>query len=374
VKLNRLMTPRLIWLLLMVMGGTFLVPSATAAFKYLHEGMNAPTVKGKDVTSGESISSDKYFDDQNMVIVVFWATWSKRSLDELEALKEIVDEVGEQPVRIIAVNVEGQDMTAQRRQEVVDFSQALALPFPSIMDEKLDIFYEFGVIAVPSTAIFDTTGILRYGPAGYSLTTRDLIVDSILVLLGIREPSLVTPLKRGYQPKPKANRYYNLALGLSRRRMYERAQTNLEQARSIDSNFAMVYNLMGEIQLKLGDPASAIDYYSKAVAIDSTVVSGWAGLGRAYLRDGQIEAAMENLAAALKLDESYTPAFLDLGLSLAQKGEISQALDSLNKAVELNFMNPIVHYYLGQVHMQAADTAAAVTALTTALELFYPSQ
>lgn len=368
------MVVRFVWLLLFVMSGMFFVPTAAAAFKYIHEGMQSPTVKGKDIASGESVSSDKYFDDNNLVIVVFWASWSQRSLEELEALKEIMTDVSEQPIKIIAVNVEGQNITSKQKQEIIELSLSMDLPFPSIIDEKLEIFYEFGVIAVPSTAIFDTTGTLRYGPAGYSLTTKDLIVDSIMILLGIREPSIVTPLKEGYQPKPKALRYYNLALSLRHQRMYERAMKNLEQARSIDSNFAMIYSLMGEIQLKLGDAVGAIDYYSRAVSTDSMIVAGWAGLGRAYLQDNQVEAAMENLATALSLDESYTPAFLDLGLGLAQQGEISEALDSLNKAVELNAINPVIYYYLGMVHMQAADTAAAIKALSTALELFYPSQ
>ncbi len=71
--------------ILLTIPGVLLVPSAAAAFKYLHEGMKIPEVSGVNIYDNKKISSSKYLKDNNMLIIVFWTTWSKRSIEELEA-------------------------------------------------------------------------------------------------------------------------------------------------------------------------------------------------------------------------------------------------------------------------------------------------
>jgi tetratricopeptide (TPR) repeat protein len=348
------------------------VPEATAAFKYLHEGMKCPDVKGEDILSGTKVSSRTVIDDKNLVVIVFWATWSERSLQELQALKEISLQAQDLPLKIIAVNVEGQQLTAAEKSKVVDLTKQMELPFPVLMDDGLKTFYEFGVIAVPSTAIVDTTGVLRYAPAGFSLTTRDLIADSIDVLLGRKEAGAAPVIRPVYTPVNEASRYYHLALRLSHKRMYERALSNLERAQEADSQFASPHALRGEIFLKLDSTEAAIREYQTAVQLDSTLVAAWAGLGKALLAAGKPDEAIQALSKALELDDSFTPAFLDLGLSLASLGRTTEALDSLSKAIELHPKDPLGYYYQGKVYARQNDLAAALTSYQKALQLLYP--
>ena len=363
----------IIYFVLLTLPGVLWVPSATAAFKYLHEGMKIPEVSGINVYDNQKVSSEVYLSENNMLIIVFWATWSKRSIDELEALKEIANENTGLKFKIIAVNVEGQDLTPAAKTVVQRKTQELDLPFPAINDESLSIFYSFGVIAVPSTAITDTTGVMRFGPAGFSLTTRDLIEDSIKVLLGLEEAPTIVAVK-GYKPNNKSRRYYNLALNLTFKRMYERALSNIDLAVEADSKFPSPYSLRGEIFSKTDKTTLAIESYTKAVSLDSEFVAAKAGLGHAYLQANQLDSAFHYLQATLKLDDSYTPAFLDLGLCLSQMGKDQEALDSLKSAQELNARNPLPYYYMGKVYLKLSDTTSAVTQLIKALKLFYPSK
>ena len=50
------------------------------------------------------------YKDAKAVLLIFWATWSQRSLLELEDLKKLEEKYREQGLRILAVNVENQSL------------------------------------------------------------------------------------------------------------------------------------------------------------------------------------------------------------------------------------------------------------------------
>lgn len=350
------------------------VPSATAAFRYLQEGMKLPKIDSKDILTEEKISSAMIFQENNMLIVVFWATWSSRSIEELKTLKEIVLMYPNDRFRIIAINVEGQKISSVTRKKIIQFSQELDLPFPVIIDNNLEIFYQFGVIAVPSTAITDTTGAIRYGPAGFSMTTHDLIIDSIDILLGKKETSDTTlVIKKGYLPKLKSSRYYNLALNLINKRMYERALTNVEISIAEDSLFPAPYNLLGEIYTALDKNDKALANYKKATDLDSTFVAAWSGIGEMYLKKKQIDSAITALEHAITLDNFFTPALLNLALCYSEQGDNERAVKNIEIVIEHNQQDPMSYYYLGLIHIIESKTSETIQSFKDALEILYPN-
>jgi predicted negative regulator of RcsB-dependent stress response/thiol-disulfide isomerase/thioredoxin len=351
--------------------GLLLCHSVSAAFKYIEEGMDVPEISGTDIISGNSVSSTALYRD-NLVIVVFWATWSPRSLTQLEDLKAVQEEYADHPIRIIAVNVDAPTLTADDRQRVLSQVEQLGLSFPVIVDDGLSIFYDFGVIAVPSTAVIDTSGILRYGPASYSLSTRDRIVDSIRVFLGLAEPEKGAEFAVRYRPDPRAGRFFGLARKLAAKGSYERALAILDSAQAADSGFASVHTLRGEVLLNLGRQDSATSEYARAVQLDSLSTQAWTGWGHSLLQKDLLSEAREKLEVALALDDTYTPAFLNLGLCLAKQGETAAAIDSLELAKELNPSDPYVHYFLGRVERLAGNQQSAAEAYLTALDLLFP--
>ena len=309
-----------------------------------------------------------------MLFRSFWAKWSNRSLEELSSLKEIALEYKEMGVKIIAVNVDNANMPPKKIEEIKQFLIQLNLPFHTIIDNKLNLFNSFGVIAVPSTVIADSSGIMKYGPAGYSLTTRDLIVDSLMVLLGLKDRSDSLAIREGYTPNNKSLRYYNLALNLRLKGLYKRALANLQIAQEADPEFPSPYNLRGEIYIRLHDPENALIEYTTAISKDSEFVAAQAGLGEALYLTNKIDEAIEHLETLLKKDDTFTPSIISLSKCYISQNKFDKALSLLNKALELNPKNPTILYYLGKAHHQNNDNAQAVQKQLKALEILFPNQ
>lgn len=359
-------------LFLIVLPGVLSVPTATAAFRYLHEGMKIPSLEGKDIITNQNITSEAYLKDNNMLIIVFWATWSKRSLEELKALKDISLQFGDNPMKIIAVNVDDTVISSTRRNKILQIIQDLELPFPTIIDNNLELFYKFGVIAVPSTAITDQTGTVRYSPAGFSLSTKDFVIDSIEVLLGLKDTASIAIAKKGYTPENKALRYYNLGLNLRHKRLYDRAISNIGIAIETDSTFPVPYSLLGEINLLRKNYTEAIAQYQIATTLDSEFVAAWSGLGQSYLMNSQLDLAENCLNKALSLDENFTPALISLSIVMSETGRTDSAKQMLLTAQELNPKDPILYYYMSEVFLKLQDTTSAIDQMRKALELYFP--
>lgn len=358
--------------LILILAILLIAADASAAFKYISVGMEAHEFSGKDLISGDKISIRDLHKD-NLVIVVFWATWSPRSLEQLAEMNALKAEYADQPIQIVAVNVDAPKVSSAVMNKITETISELDLQIPVILDEGLKIFYSYGVIAVPSTAIIDTSGTLRYDPGGYGLMVREIIVDSVKVFLGLASESILDSLPKGYQPKRKSSRYYNLALNLKQTGMYDRALANLELASQADPLFATPYALRGEILLLRGEFDAADSAFRKAATLDSAGVSIWAGWGRTLLMAGDKEAAGEKLSYALRINDTYTPALIDYGLYLAGKGDLEAAIDSLSQAVALNHGDPMIHHYLGRVYRQAGRIEDATSAYMIALSIAYPA-
>jgi len=357
-----------------VLGTPVVFPPASAGYKHLQVGTEIPAVEGTDLRSGEKVSSTALADG-NVLLIAFWSTWSERSLDLLADLKEMVHRYDGSSFRVLAVNVEGPEVSPIAYRRIEETATELELPFPVIIDEGLEIFNLFGVIAVPSAAVIDASGTLCYDPSGYSHAVRDRLAGFLEVLLGLAEPTDVESMLPGYRPDRKASRYYRLALQMANQGLYERAEANLEQAIQTDPGFAAPHNLRGQISLDLDRDEAGAAAFEKAASLDTASVAAWAGWGRALLRTGNLEAARERLAVAIGLDSAYTPALRDLALCTAELGEDPQgdAIKPLTAALELNPMDATTHYYLGLVYKAYGREREMIDSYRTALEILFPN-
>lgn len=347
------------------------IPSV-AAFKYLEKGMKAPAVSGVDLTSGKQVSSAPDGEGRSAVCVVFWASWSPRSLELLGDLKNLCNRLEGEPFQVVAVNVDSQVTTSLVEQRVRKIVFELDPPFPVIVDDGLEIFYEFGVIAVPSYVILDAEGVARFTPSGYSYSTRDHLTEQVETVLGLRESGIADTGAVAYRPSSEAARYHNLAVQLANKRLYEAALRKVDMAMAADTLFAAPHALRGQIRLELGEPDQAVEDFRKAVELDSASVSARAGLGRALLEGGDPESARDMLEVAVESDSSYTEALQDLARCLAAMGEADRAVDILDDAIELYPHDPRMYYYLGRIHRDAGRQSMAVEAYRKSLAMVFP--
>ncbi len=342
--------------------------SASAAFRYLHEGMVPGALEGRDLATGEKVQWQPGQGEEQVTLVVFWATWSPRSLEMLQDLKDVQTRYGTEGIQVYAVNVDGQNITPIVHKQVKQVVDDLALTFPVIIDQDLELFYSYGVIAVPSLALVDGQGSLTYGPSGYSLPIRDHLIDSIEALLGLAPPTEVATMEPFYQAARKATRYHNLALQLANKGKYDRALGNLEKSIAADSLFGAPHGLRGEILLAQGNHERAAEAFARATELDSTRVSAWAGWGRALLGLDEDQQAGAALTHGLAIDDTYTPILLDLARLNGRAGEEAAAAEYLAAALALSPRDPAALLLAAKQFQEAGDLASAVAALRLAME------
>lgn len=122
---------------------------------------------------------------------------------------------------------------------------------------------------------------------------------------------------------------------------FEKALTAYEKALSLDKEYAVVYNNLGNIYisifLKTNDPKKcleSIQNFKKAIQLEPDFVSAYSGLGTAYRHCGNLNGAIQSWEKALEFKPDDNDALFNLGLAYLSKGDKEKALDYFNKFKE----------------------------------------
>ena len=108
-------------------------------------------------------------------VVNFWATWCSFCIDEMPALEQVHQELGDE-VRFLGVNREDSLETA------LLMEQETGVTYPSVVDGDGSYFRAAGARGMPTTLLVDSEGVVVYRHAG-PLTAEqleDLIRDELL--------------------------------------------------------------------------------------------------------------------------------------------------------------------------------------------------
>jgi thiol-disulfide isomerase/thioredoxin len=138
-------------------------------------GTPAPTALGKD---GRNKNVDLADYRGKVVIVTFWASWCGYCLKELPALNELQSTVGDQWLKIIAVNVKDEPnayraMTRQMKDYTILLSR----------DRDGAIAQTYGVRAYPNLWMIDPQGNIAKHHLGYGEDSLEDIILEIKRLL-----------------------------------------------------------------------------------------------------------------------------------------------------------------------------------------------
>ena len=114
--------------------GLYAAPKAAAAFKNVQAGAEAPAFRLKDL-SGNEVSLESFKSD-NAVLVVFWATWSSRSLEELRDVQKLVAEFGPKGLKALAVNVEHEHATDEDMKAIREKAASLEHRHARLLEKR----------------------------------------------------------------------------------------------------------------------------------------------------------------------------------------------------------------------------------------------
>jgi tetratricopeptide (TPR) repeat protein len=349
-------------------------PKAAAAFRNVHTGTEAPVFKLMDL-SGHEVSLDSFKGD-NAVLVVFWATWSARSLEELRDVQKLVADYGPKGLKAVAVNVEHEHATDDDLRTIREKAASLNLTYPVLLDKGLETYRNYGVVAVPSTGVLGAGHVLRYDFNGYPSSAFLDMKSQVEELLGMKPKETAVAAKADTSHKPTRTALLNYNLG---RRLYafgmpDKAEPKLKSAAAADPKWAAPNVLLGEVLLSRsrkdpGKVAEARKAFEAAVAAEEGNVVARTGLARVYWLSGQAADAEREADAALKGNATYPPALLLKASILARKGDLPGAEKLIREAIELNPRDPLSHALAGRAYEEAKDLRKAAAMYRKAWEL-----
>ena len=114
-----------------------------------------------------------------VVLLNVWATWCKPCREEIPALDSLHREFAARGLRVIGVSIDVAGDTA----EIAGFARELGASYALWLDPDDKVSTTFRAIGVPSTALIDRDGVLRWrhmGPVRASDAALRALLDSTL--------------------------------------------------------------------------------------------------------------------------------------------------------------------------------------------------
>jgi peroxiredoxin len=246
---------------------TFSVSGAAAAFKNIKVGDQALPVQLNDL-DGQEHSLAQY-KDAKAVLILFWATWSQRSINELEDLKKFDEKYGEQGLQIMAVNVENQALDDQDMRQIRTVIEKSEVGFPVLLDNGLKTYNEWGVIATPTTAIVDSEGTVSFDLSSYPTSAYEEMDEAIQKSLGLWVEEVIDEnAVPAYEPVREALLRLGLGKRHAQKEFMSKAMPELQKAALADSGWADPHIYIGFVHFRNGENDKAKESLEKASGLD----------------------------------------------------------------------------------------------------------
>jgi len=338
-------------------------PSIPAAFKKVAMGEAPPAFTLRGLDGSEHSSGDLL--PGKVTVIVFWATWSPRSLEVLADLTTLAGELEGESFQAVAINAEHPEITRGDQEKIKELTTgSLAL---ILLDDGLKSFSEYGTMALPSMLVCDKAGKVVFSMAGYPTTMRTDLPDAVKRALGLVAEEEMAVVEE-YVPKNRALMYYNMGKRLYEKGQEEKAEKQLLDSVERDPEYVKSRLLLGIIYKKTGRPDEALEQFQKVKELDprdQEAVYQTAAITLTSKRFPEAEGLFQELATEFPEREELT-----LGLALAHKyqGHEEEYRKSRKQAADLYPAEARFYYELGSVAEAAEDLEEAVVLYRGAIE------
>jgi thiol-disulfide isomerase/thioredoxin len=176
-----------------------------------------------------------------LTIVLFWSTWSPRSLPALELWNKFSMAYSDQSLSIITVNAEKDELTSSDRTVIDQYLVESSVTLPVHIDEGLELFNSYGVSAVPTVFFLDNKGEVLYRYASFPTSAPLDLEEELEIRLGLRqrqtEEEVASRGNLDYQPKNNALLYYNMGVQLFKKGFHDKAMERFVIALQKDPDY-----------------------------------------------------------------------------------------------------------------------------------------
>ena len=141
-------------------------------------------------------------------------------------------------------------------------------------------------------------------------------------------------MRRAVDAAPDASQsHFNLAVVLQARQRHQEAAASFERALALGGDDFDVHIGLGNVQLALGELASAEAHFRRALALDDRRVVAWSLLGAAVGRQRRYHEALELFAKADRIaagDAEDSTDFTNFAIALSETGATARDSKSTN--------------------------------------------
>jgi len=339
--------------------------TGTAATQMLHLVGQKPAGFALKDMKGKTVALSDY-SDKTAVVLLFWSTWSRKSGEALKRFNDFYEKYRDKGIQVIGINAESQRISAKDINKIKSLIGKLGITYPIVLDNELETFHSYGVIALPSTIVISADKITYALPALPLVGTEELF-DHLHTLAG-EPPPAEKKVRRGYVPKYDAIATTNLADKMAEKKMTQMAYPLFRKAIKKDPRYMLPYVELARLYAADGKPAEAEATLREALGIEPQNEVIMSELGFLLTKNGKTGEAIDLLGRAVK-SESYTPAYYYFAYALGKDGRLEESLASFDKAVELNPFEPKIYELRADVYESNNMLKEAAADYRKALEL-----
>jgi peroxiredoxin len=135
--------------------GSKAAPKTSPEVGHFAPDFTLPTLDGKTVRLSD-------YQGKKGVFINFWATWCPPCRLEMPTMEKVYQEYQSQGLEILAVSID-----AGPKGAIESFMRELKLTFPVLLNPEMEVMRTYKFFALPSSALIDKQGIIRFKEQGY---------------------------------------------------------------------------------------------------------------------------------------------------------------------------------------------------------------
>jgi tetratricopeptide (TPR) repeat protein len=212
---------------------------------------------------------------------------------------------------------------------------------PVLLDPDFKLWGKLGVVAAPTALVVGTDHRVKWVKAGYGYDFIPGFRDRLAQALGLKDladaPEGVKTLENA-SARARQERHIRMAQTLAGKGRIELAISELEKARTLDPNAAVVGLELGELLCRVGRNEAALKVAEQAKPATAAeharalLIAGWA-----RRQMGELDAAEALLLKAKGLDPNSARVLYELGKVFDARGNLAEAVVNYRRALALVF-------------------------------------
>ena len=129
---------------------------------------------------GKTVNTSSFENDDNPIIISFWALWCKNCIKELEAITEVYEEWQEETnVKVIAISIDDSRNTSKLK----PFVNSKGWEFELYHDPNSDFKRALGVNSIPHTFLLSGKNVIVSEHIGYTDGQEEELYEKVLKLV-----------------------------------------------------------------------------------------------------------------------------------------------------------------------------------------------